>query len=58
MFGFLTGGMMAWIVASALGSAVSTIYVSLADEPLALKQNHPEEFEKLTTEWNKVFSTF
>lgn len=54
VFGFLTGGMMAWVVASVLISAVSTIYVAFADEPQALRNNHPDEFSKLYDAWNKV----
>ena len=53
--GLAIGCLTAQITFGAISSAVATIYVSFADDPGAIKKNHPEAFKQLFDGWNLAY---
>ena len=54
VFGLLAGLMLAQVAASAVDSAVATIYCAFGEDPEAMKRNHPTDFGKLYYAWKDV----
>lgn len=55
VFGVLIGLLMASVTVGAVESAVACVYVAFGEEPGALRENHPGEFELLYSGWNHLY---
>ncbi|KAG9410958.1 putative choline transporter, neither null mutation nor overexpression affects choline transport [Aphanomyces cochlioides] len=53
--GLLFGIGISLVPLSVIDSAVATIYVCFAEDPAALQQSHPEHFDALMTEWQRMY---
>lgn len=54
LIGGALGAAVGHVLVSLLHSAVSTIFVCLAEDPMALQKNHPNEFEILCYTWQMI----
>ena len=49
------GMCVAAILTSALESAVATVFVCFAEDPIAFQKNHYDEFASLLSAWDKIY---
>lgn len=55
LVGLAAGCLAAQVTFGAVSSGVATVYVAFAEDPAALKANHPEAFELLFDGWNSAY---
>jgi hypothetical protein len=51
--GFIAGMSMAMILANVVITALHTVFVCFAEDPIAFSRNHPREYEDLVSGWRK-----
>jgi hypothetical protein len=51
--GFIAGMSMAMILANVVITALHTVFVCFAEDPIAFSRNHPREYEDLVGGWRK-----
>ena len=51
--GFVAGLGMAMILANVVITALHTVFVCFAEDPIAFCRNHPREYEDLVAGWRK-----
>ena len=55
LIGLAVGTLAAHVTFGAVSSGVATVYVAFAEDPTALKENHPDAFEELFEGWNSAY---
>uniref|UniRef100_K3X0L3 Choline transporter-like protein n=1 Tax=Globisporangium ultimum (strain ATCC 200006 / CBS 805.95 / DAOM BR144) TaxID=431595 RepID=K3X0L3_GLOUD len=53
VIGFISGLSMAMILANVVITALHTVFVCFAEDPIAFNRNHPREYEDLVGGWRK-----
>ncbi|TMW65203.1 hypothetical protein Poli38472_009370 [Pythium oligandrum] len=51
--GFVSGLSMAMVLANVVITAVHTVFVCFAEDPIAFSRNHPSEYETLVSAWRE-----
>lgn len=53
--GFLVGSAVGSVLTSVLDSAVATVFVCFAEDPMVFQRLHYEEYLALSTHWNRMY---
>jgi hypothetical protein len=53
LIGFIAGLSMALILANVVITALHTVFVCFAEDPIAFSRNHPHHYEDLVAGWHQ-----
>lgn len=53
VIGFISGMSVAMILANVVITALHTVFVCFAEDPIALSRNHPQEYGTLVHGWRQ-----